>query len=272
LSFIANAAGADILINTGRNMQGFTPRALNSFAFPSFRPGLLAGLLILAPAAHAAGQPVAFDSIAQRAAPCMTCHGQEGRASSDGYYPRIAGKPAGYLYNQMTNFRDGRRQQYPLMIYTVQYMSDDYLREIAAYFADQHPPYPPPQKHDLPQSTLDKGRVLVLKGDAARNIPACVACHGETLAGVAPSIPGLLGLPRDYINSQFGAWREGARHALQPDCMADIAKRMSPEEITAAAAWLSSQPAPADARPAAAPPGKLPMACGSFQQQAEGRK
>jgi cytochrome c553 len=29
---------------------------------------------------------------------------------------RIAGKPAGYLYNQLLNFRDGRRN-YPLMTY-----------------------------------------------------------------------------------------------------------------------------------------------------------
>ena len=28
---------------------------------------------------------------------CTGCHGAEGRAASDGYYPRIAGKPAGYL-------------------------------------------------------------------------------------------------------------------------------------------------------------------------------
>jgi cytochrome c553 len=255
-------------------MPGFTARRLTAFDFRLFKLRRLAGLGLLAftAAAHGADQKVAFDSIAQRAAPCMTCHGQEGRASSDGYYPRIAGKPAGYLYNQLTNFRDGRRQQYPLMIYMVQHMSDAYLRDIAAYFADQHPPYPPPQRHGLPQSTLDKGRALALQGDAARNIPACVACHGEALTGVAPSVPGLLGLPRDYINSQFGAWREGARRALAPDCMGDIAKRMTPEEITAAAAWLSSQPVPADALPAASMPGKLPIPCGSYPQQAEGQR
>jgi cytochrome c553 len=262
----------DAIMNCGRNMQSFIARALKIFSFSVLGPRLCAGLLAIGAAAPVASQQVPFDSIAQRAAPCMTCHGQEGKASSDGYYPRIAGKPAGYLYNQLVNFRDGQRQQYPLMIYTVRHLSDAYLREIATYFADQHPPYPPPQRHDLPQSTLDKGRMLVLKGDAARNIPACVACHGEALTGVTPTIPGLLGLPRDYINSQFGAWREGARRAAAPDCMAEIAKRMTPEEITAAAAWLSSQPAPANALPASSPAGKLPISCGSYPQQAEGQR
>ena len=35
------------------------------------------------------------DTIAQRAMACTGCHGKEGRAASDGYYPRIAGKTAG---------------------------------------------------------------------------------------------------------------------------------------------------------------------------------
>jgi cytochrome c553 len=212
-----------------------------------------------------ADAPVAFDSIAQRAAPCMTCHGKEGRATSDGYYPRIAGKPAGYLYNQLVNFRDGRRQQYPLMIYTVQHLSDPYLEEIATYFADQHPPYPPPQPMDIPKSTLDRGRALALSGDAARNIPACASCHGERLTGVQPSIPGLLGLPRDYINSQFGAWRTSARRATSPDCMFEITKRLTPEDISAVSSWLASQPVPADAG-AVRSIGKLPLACGSVGQ------
>jgi cytochrome c553 len=214
----------------------------------------------------AADDVAKFDSIAQRAAPCMTCHGKEGRAANDGYYPRIAGKPAGYLYNQLVNFRDGRRQQYPLMIYMVQHLSDPYLQEIATFFADQHPPYPPPQAVDVPKSTLDRGRALAMSGDASRNIPACVACHGDALTGVAPSIPGLLGLPRDYINSQFGGWKEGARRAAPPDCMAEIARDLSPEDISAVSAWLAVQPVPVDARPASSIAGKLPIPCGSFQQ------
>ena len=39
--------------------------------------------------------------MAQRVLACTGCHGPEGRAAADGYYPRIAGKPAGYLFNQL---------------------------------------------------------------------------------------------------------------------------------------------------------------------------
>ena len=43
---------------------------------------------------------------------------------------------------------------------------------------------------------------------------------------MAPAIPGLLGLPRDYLNSQFGAWRIGQRQAQEPDCMAQVARQL----------------------------------------------
>ena len=218
---------------------------------------------VLALCLNANAQPLELE---KRAAPCMACHGQQGRAAPDGYYPRIAGKPAGYLYNQLVNFRDGRRQQYPLMIYMVQHLSDDYLLQMAQFFAEQDLPYPAPQPARASAAALERGRELALRGDAARKLPACAACHGEKLTGVAPAVPGLLGVPRDYIAGQFGAWRNGTRHAHAPDCMAKIVQEMNAEDISAVATWLAAQPVPADAKPATGFPAPLPLACGSVPQ------
>lgn len=212
-----------------------------------------------------AQQSQVADTVAQRAMACAACHGKEGRATSDGYFPRIAGKPAGYLYNQLVNFREGRRQ-YPLMTYMVAHLSDAYLMEISQYFSDLHPPYPPPQPASVPSAALERGRELVISGDASKRIPACVACHGQNLTGVLPAIPGLLGLPRDYLNSQFGAWKAGSRKAPAPDCMAEISRQLSPQDIGAVSAWLASQPVPSDMRPASALSVKLPVPCGSAPQ------
>ena len=205
------------------------------------------------------------DTIAERVIACTACHGNQGRAGSDGFYPRIAGKPAGYLYNQLINFREGRRQ-YPLMIYMVEHLSDAYLAEMARYFSDLHPPYAAPQPVSASPAVLERGRRLVETGDKARNLPACSACHGAALGGLAPAIPGLLGLPRDYVSAQFGAWKTGARRATAPDCMAQIAQRLDADDISAVAAWLAAQPIPASAAAISAPatrPIKLPLACGS---------
>lgn len=203
-----------------------------------------------------------LDSVEERARACTFCHGAQDRSAPDGYYPRLAGKPAGYLLNQLRNFREGRRQYAP-MVRLVDTLSDAYLAEFARYFASLEPQHRPPRTHLLDRATAVLGERLVREGDAARGIPACSRCHGERLTGVLPFIPGLLGLPPDYVNAQLGAWRTGLRKAHAPDCMSRIAGRLSTREISAISAWLSAQPVSNAARPAAALDSPLPIECGS---------
>lgn len=203
------------------------------------------------------------DTMAQRVVACTVCHGKEGRATNAGYYPRIAGKPAAYLYNQLRNFRDGRRSN-AAMTHLLANLSDAYLREMADHFASLDLPYPPPQTANAPAHVLAQAQTLVLHGDAARQLPACTQCHGSAMTGVLPAVPGLLGLPRDYLVGQLGAWQTGKRHATAPDCMGQIAKRLTVDEISAMATWLSSQPVPAQAHAVAAPATpQQSMDCGS---------
>ena len=198
----------------------------------------------------------------QRMMACTLCHGNQGRATSSGYFPRIAGKPAGYLYNQLTHFRDGRRQN-PGMANLLDHLSDAYLRDIAEHFAAIDLPYPPPQPARASAAAMNRAEILVRDGDAVLKVPACVACHGQSLTGVNPTVPGLVGLPRDYLIGQLGAWQTGLRHAHVPDCMAQIAKALPPEDVAALAAWLSSRPVPANSKPASPVSEPMPMRCGS---------
>ena len=226
--------------------------------------GCLALLLIGAPCAAAEPRRVP-DTMAERVRPCTGCHGKEGRATGEGYFPRIAGKPAGYLYNQLVNFRDGRRN-YPLMVYLLEHMSDDYLRAMAQYFAALELPYPAPQPAQLSQPQNDTAVDLVRRGDAARKLPACASCHGGNLLGVNPGVPGLLGLSRFYIYAQLNQWKNGTRRAHAPDCMATIAAQLTPAEVGTLAAWLAAQPAPPAAAPATGFDQPPPLACGSVPQ------
>jgi cytochrome c553 len=234
---------------------------------------LTLGCALLLPAAAQQPAQRVPTSLAQRVTACTACHGSAttppaavGSAGQRQYFPRIAGKPAGYLYNQLINFREGRRQ-YPQMTWMVQHLSDDYLHEIADYFSAQHLPAPVLDRASLPAAELERGRQLVTRGDTAKNVPACIACHGERLSGALPAVPGLAGLPRDYINAQFGAWRNGSRHAKAPDCMAGIATRLSLADVSAISAWLASEPLPADPSPDPAVKRPLPLACGSIPEQ-----
>jgi cytochrome c553 len=206
--------------------------------------------------------PVFEDTMAQRVLACSACHGKEGRAGPDGFYPRIAGKPAGYLYNQLLNFRDGRRH-YGLMAQLLDPLSDAYLLEIARHFASLDLPYPPPAAPSAPAPVLERGEQLALHGDATVQVPGCVQCHGAKLTGILPNTPGLLGLPHDYLLAQLGAWRTGQRRAHAPDCMAQVAQRLTPEDLAAVTSWLASHPLPVDAHPGASLPAPPPIACGS---------
>jgi cytochrome c553 len=225
----------------------------------------LLGCSLLATGAGAAAPPFE-DTMAQRTLACTACHGPQGRAAPDGYYPRLAGKPAGYLYNQLLNFREGRRH-YGLMTRLVDPLSDAYLLEMAQYFASLQVPYPAPVPPQAPAAVLRRGEQLVLHGDSARKLPACIQCHGQGMTGVAPVVPGLLGLPRDYLNAQLGAWKAGQRRAHAPDCMKEVVSRLSLEDIHAVASWVAAQPLPADTHPAASPPAAAPGSetprCGS---------
>ncbi len=223
---------------------------------------LLAGAA-LSPAARAAdAAPLQVpNTMAQRALACTGCHGPQGRATPLGYLPRIAGKPAGYLHQQLLSFRDGRRQ-HDGMARLLENLTDDYLLALATHFASLDLPYPAPPPRPPNAATAALGRQLVQQGDAQRDLPACVRCHGAALTGVAPAIPGLLGLPRDYLVAQLGAWRTGIRQARAPDCMAALAKRLRPDDIVAVADWLAVQALPADTHPATHLPEPPPVACG----------
>ena len=203
------------------------------------------------------------DTLAQRLQPCTLCHGAEGRAARQGYLPRIAGKPADYLYQQLLNFRDGRRAN-AAMADLLALQSDAYLAEMAGYFAALTLPHAPPPPLSAAPEVLARGQTLALRGDAGRQLPACSDCHGASLGGRLPAVPSLLGLPRDYLIAQLGSWRGGSRRAVAPDCMAQISRRLSADDISAVASWLAAQRVPAGQR--AEPPSGQPATidCGAI--------
>ena len=227
---------------------------------PRRRARLAWGVFLLV----ACGGALAADEFESRVRPCYACHGEQGRATRDGYFPRIAGKPAGYLFEQLLHFRDGRRVN-DEMSYLVDRQREDTLRRMAEHFAALELPHAPPPAVGVDQEALERGRRLVQDGDPARELPACSACHGSAMTGIEPFVPGLLGLPHDYLAAQLGAWREGIRRAREPDCMAQIARRLAPADIAAVSAWLAAQPMPVPARAEAGPLREPPIPCGALQ-------
>lgn len=190
------------------------------------------------------------DTMEERVKACTICHGVEDRAGRDAYYPRIAGKPQRYLFNQLRNFRNGERYYQPMAI-LLENMSDEYLLEIAQYFSELQLPYPPPEQIHMQPGEINLAERLIYMGNPGKNIPACSACHGDVLMGIEPSIPGLLGLPRAYIAAQLSGWRKGSimRRSQRPNCMSEIAQQLTDTEADAIAKWLASQPVSGEPKP-----------------------
>jgi cytochrome c553 len=233
---------------------------------PNFRASLLlaaiASIFACGGSALAQDGEHAPDTMAARVLACTPCHGDKGQGTNDAYFPRLAGKPAGYLYNQLIAFRDGRRK-YPPMNYLLEFLPDAYLKAMADYFASEQPPFPPPAIPDVSAALLARGEALATKGDPAQQIPACANCHGPSFTGMEPAIPGLLGLRTNYISAQLGAWRYGTRTAKEPDCMQIVAGHLTEDDVKALAAWLSSRPMAASPAPVTHGSLPMPLACGS---------
>src|SRR5271170_6946838 len=212
--------------------------------------------------AQAPQMPKAPDTIEARVRACTPCHGDQGQGTDNDYFPRLAGKPAGYLKNQLVAFRDGRRRYSP-MNYLLEYQTDAYLQKIAAYFAALRPPAMEAAVTDASAAVLARGKSLVTDGDQAKGVPACAGCHGPKLTGMEPGIPGLVGLHAGYISAQLGAFRYGTRTAAGPDCMQLVAASLTESDVTAVAAYLASQTVPSDPSPVAQGTLATPFACGS---------
>ena len=122
------------------------------------------------------------DSMAQRAKACTGCHGPQGRSRPDGYIPRLAGKPAGYLHEQLTAFQQGRRR-HEGMARMLEPLGDEMLWALAGHFEALEVPYPAPVALPLSPAEARRAEQLVRQGDPARQLPACADCHGAALAG-----------------------------------------------------------------------------------------
>ncbi len=77
--------------------------------------------------------------------------------------------------------------------------------------------------------------MLYLRGLAA----ACANCHGtEGRAIEASAVPGLAGMPREYMLRQLTAFRDGSRPAT---VMHQIARGFSEQQLAQIAAYLAQQ-------------------------------
>jgi cytochrome c553 len=169
---------------------------------------------------------------AAKAAVCQACHGANG-VSPNPEWPNLAGLGADYIAQQLQLFKGGKRAN-PVMMPMATNLSADDMADVAAYF------------DSLPSPTLEAdpsywtaGQKLYRGGDAARAIPACIACHGATGRGAqAAKFPALRGQQSVYVSKQLHDYASGARTTGPGNIMETIAKRLSEDDMRNVAAYV----------------------------------
>lgn len=178
-----------------------------------------------------------------RAKPCFTCHGLDGAGDGSGAFPRLSGQLAFYLYKQLLDYAAGRRPN-QAMIDIARELTEAQMVDVAAYYAVQDAPPPPPEQAD-PQ-LLALGRTLAQEGLPDKDIQACHWCHGELGRGLPPSFPYLAGQYAPYLEFQLQLWKKGLRKNDPLNVMKEIADRLSELEIRALALYFASLAPPRD--------------------------
>jgi cytochrome c553 len=165
---------------------------------------------------------------------CQGCHGDAGLSVED-LIPNLGGQYADYIAKQLHNFQSGARK-HQIMSAVSRTVNDTEATDIAAYFASQN------KMHGNGSGNNPVGKNLFLKGDAHRNIPACISCHGENGKGLAPgnaTNPVIGGQRKSYLRAQLQHWRNGQRSNSPGGVMNKVAKNLTDAEIEALTDYLS---------------------------------
>jgi cytochrome c553 len=163
---------------------------------------------------------------------CGACHGADGNSAIP-MNPKLAGQHAQYLVKQLTEFKlasttggkEGRNNA--VMNGMSAALSEQDILDLAAYFSSQKA-----TPGESSQDAVVQGNKLYVGGDLKRGITACIACHGPKGNGTSLSgFPDISGQHSDYIATQLKSFRSGERANSLNGMMADIAKRLTDEDI-----------------------------------------
>ncbi|SMC26947.1 Cytochrome c553 [Andreprevotia lacus DSM 23236] len=190
----------------------------------------LASSVFAAEAASAKGDPVKGKEIVDKV--CAACHGVDGNSAAAAN-PSLAGQHPEYIVKQLTEFKKQVRKN-PVMLGMATPLSDADMHNVAAYFGAQQPK----ERGASDKALIEAGKKIYRGGIANKGLPACMACHGPSGAGIPVQYPRVGGQHAGYIEAQLKAFRSGERTNNVP--MQQIAAKMSDNDIKAVAQFMQA--------------------------------
>lgn len=181
-----------------------------------------------APAPAAKADPAKGRAIVEKA--CVACHGIDGNSAASSN-PSLAGQHAGYIYAQLVAYKKGERKN-PIMLGQVAALSEQDMKNVSAYFAEQKPKV----RASTDKSLQAAGKRIYQGGNVATGVPACIACHGPSGAGIPVQYPRLGGQHAAYTASQLLAYKDGELRKNQ--VMHEIALKLTANDIKAVSQYI----------------------------------
>ena len=169
---------------------------------------------------------------------CAACHAADGNSPA-APNPKLAGQFPDYLRKQLQNFKpaSGKKadRENPVMAGMVASLSDDDMRNVAAYYGSQKLKPESAKSKEL----AARGQKLYRGGNLATGVAACAGCHGPEGAGIPGQYPRISGQFASYLETQLLAFKAGTRANDPNGMMRGVAARMSEVEIKAVAEYAS---------------------------------
>ncbi len=165
---------------------------------------------------------------------CAACHGADGN-SVNPEWPSIAGQHAAYTVEQLKAFKNGKRAN-PLMTGQAMMLSEEDMRDLAVYYAEQQPA----SRTVADAKLVVKGESLYRAGNKETGVSACMACHGPAgLGNPGAKYPMIRGQYAVYTAKALRDYASGARKSDGTTrVMRDIAARLADDEIEALASYI----------------------------------
>lgn len=176
--------------------------------------------------ALAISQPLAAETLAERAAPCLACHGEKG-VSETPDIPSLGGQPAPYLLIQLYLFREKQRSV-EIMNEMTKGFTDDDLRNFSDFIAKLPPP---------PSSTDAGDPARMQSGSALITAHRCNSCHGLDLAG-RENIPRIAAQREDYLNRTLVEYKTNTRRGYD-GVMAEVTQTLTEAQIADLAYYIA---------------------------------
>jgi len=165
---------------------------------------------------------------------CAACHAPDGNSTISAN-PKLAGQFSEYLHKQLTQFKANGARKSAVMMGMVASLSEDDVRDVAAYFAAQKPKDGAARN----AATVPLGQKVYRGGDVSKGLAACAGCHGANGAGIPSQYPRLAGQHAEYTEAQLRAFRSGERNNDANRAMRMVAEKLSDAEIKAVADYIA---------------------------------